>query len=496
MSDIYTKVGVNLNATFLYVNNAGPVTGVSPSAFTIQIEKNGVGSQATTGVVITEIDAVNNPGEYAVTCSGASSFLAATGSYDLVVFVTATVTARWLMSVRVTSDGTGAGSWGDASFTAVASNGRITIGGGTPLAGATVRILNGSVLYVQTVSDASGLWGPVYFNVNGTYTIQVQKSGYTLATGTITVSSMIATGPGADIALAASSTATSVTATSLWQYAKRMMKDAVGAKADQEAKEIVDDALSQIATSRKWPYLETVGAISVSAAYTTGTIALTQGSAVVTLTGGTFPTWAASGSIYGSNGQEMPVLTRDSGTQVTLKTAWAETSIVADAYSIAQHNYALPADLLIFETLTWGTQWPYGTDPVSAATLALSKNFWVAGTPRAYQYAIANGQIQLWPFPTEAHIGNVTYFRKPANLVSGSDTMDFDILLLELVRRAIDYQVSIRRDCVAGTRRECLTAYEEAWGRGAVNDKTTTGRNLGSTKSWDPSRPFRSPTIV
>ena len=195
-------------------------------------------------------------------------------------------------------------------------------------------------------------------------------------------------------------------------------------------------------------------------------------------------------------GLEMPVLARTSGTVIVLKTAWGEATNAAATYTIAQHSYALPSDLLTIETVTWGSGWPYGTDPVSYATLTVNKAFWQTGTSRPWQYAIGNNQFMVWPFPNESHIGNITYFRKPASLVNSSDTMDFDIMLLELVRRAIDYQVSIRRDCVAGSRSETLAAYEEAWSRAAANDKTSTIRGINNVSQYDPNRPLRSPTIL
>ena len=89
-----------------------------------------------------------------------------------------------------------------------------------------------------------------------------------------------------------------------------------------------------------WSFLRKNAIITLLAPYITGTIAVTAG--VVTLTGGTFPAWAASGQLA-IGGTDYEVSTRDSGTQLTL----TDTSLTLSAgrsYSLHQDDYDLPDD--------------------------------------------------------------------------------------------------------------------------------------------------------
>ncbi len=232
---MYLKVGVTAYL-YLYDQNAvtgQPVTGKVAGDYTVQITKNGTGNQATTGITgPTEVDATNNAGLYTLTCSGSTSFLSATGVFEVKVFRTADLTLVWNDICIVTSDGTGAGTFGAASFTATASDGRV-VSSAAALSGATVTILTPTAtIYTQLTSSATGVWGPVYFNTNGTYQIQVQKTGYTTTTGTITVSGSVATGPGADLSITAVSTGSTLLVSTLMAYVRRVMLDASGTKSD------------------------------------------------------------------------------------------------------------------------------------------------------------------------------------------------------------------------------------------------------------------------
>jgi hypothetical protein len=75
------------------------------------------------------------------------------------------------------------------------------------------------------------------------------------------------------------------------------------------------DGLRRVYAAHNWSFLRPVQDVSTTAPYLTGTVAITAG--VVTLTGGTFPTWAADG-VLKVNNQYYSVATRVSGTQLTL----------------------------------------------------------------------------------------------------------------------------------------------------------------------------------
>jgi hypothetical protein len=494
--DEYHKIATTLRTSFMYTSATTglPVTGLTQASFTIEIAKDGTGGQATTGVTIAEVSAVNNAGEYSVTVSGTTGFVSATGTYDLVIYRTSDPERRWSTTIRVTSDGTGAGSWGDAAFTATASDGRVVVGG-VALADVVIKILHPSgVLYVQTTSNASGVYGPIYFSVAGTYTISAQKSGYTTASGTITVLGSTATGPGADLSLVLSSTSNTLLASNLWAYARRQMKDRTGSKADLEIQQSVDDAIEMLSLAKTWPKYHEFSQITTNAPYATGTIAIVSGSTTVTLTSGTWPTWAALGELY-IDGQWYPVDSRSSASVVLLKTAWGTASITGSTYNLVQHGYALPTDLQRLDKLLWDRGWASSSVPVSMATLQMNKACSQFGNPRALEYAIADDKIHFWPWPSESRTVNVLYFRRPAKLASASDIADWDAMNEVVLRRAIDYQVSLRTECVAGTTDQCRAHYDAALADAFAADKTPVNRDFG-TSTRDSSRPFLRPTIT
>lgn len=87
-----------------------------------------------------------------------------------------------------------------------------------------------------------------------------------------------------------------------------------------------------------WTFLKPTAELELNEAYATGTVEIVSG--VVTLTGGTFPSWAAKG-VLRVEGRDYDVDTRDNDTQVTLE----DTSVAVSsgtAFSLHQDDYDLP----------------------------------------------------------------------------------------------------------------------------------------------------------
>ncbi len=485
MGSEYVKVATSLIDSFDYLSGGVAVTGKVQANFTMELSKNGVTGQSTTGVTITEESAATSAGKYDVAVSGSTGFAATTGTYDLVIYLTATPGDRWTFTYRVTSDGTGAGTWGDASFIPTASDGRI-MSAGVPLTGATIRITNSAgTVYAQHTSDASGLYPRTYFVTAGTYTINVAKSGYSVGIGSITVSGSVATGPLADITLVASSTASTVLVSSLMSYVRRIMMDGSGSKADTIILEIINDSAEYVSMLKQWPYYHERGVIDLVAPYSTGTVAIVAGAPTLTLTGGTWPTWAASGEVFVDD-TWVEVLTRDSSTQLTLVENWGNATLTADPFTIAQVRYALPSDCARTNDLLIGKQWPYPPTPVSAAWLEMVKDAWQTGEASTRFWAIEKNYVLVWPWPTEARRINFLYFRKPA-LVNSGDTLDFDANQVLLLRRVLDYHAAQRGPCTAGSVEQCRKTMDEAISLAFTWDKTTanSGLSLGASDRHD-----------
>jgi len=483
------KVGTTINEKFLLTDRGtgAGITGKVQADFTIKISNGTTGNVSTTGLTITEVSAANNPGVYAVQVSGSTGFHATTtGEYSVVIHLTADELQKFAATFHITADGDFSGTRGAASFTATAANGRI-YDGSAAVSNATVRIRDSvNAIIAQFTTDASGLWGPVYLDA-GTYTIDVQKTGYVSNnSSTIVVVGTTASGPGADITLTSASSGTGLTASDLWAYARRMARNRVGTQADTEIKQIVNDALDTLSQEQEWPFLLTDrGTFSLDAAYSTGTLTLTNGSTTCTLGGGgTWPTWAASGKLKIS-GKTFFITSRTSNTVIVLATAWKEATTSTATYVIFRDEYTLASDLQKFGSIHMGETWSWGVAPVGMDRFLEIQNDHNYANSRPSIFAIAGNKIRLWPYPNADVLINYSYYKKPAALTSGSDEADWDPMHVLLLRRAIDYQCSLRyEDCVAGDARKTEEAYERALARAKPMTKNpmhlpTIGRQHG-----------------
>lgn len=90
----------------------------------------------------------------------------------------------------------------------------------------------------------------------------------------------------------------------------------------------------------RWTFMDPLARLATQAPYSTGTIAVASG--VVTLTSGTFPSWAALGDLR-VNGVSYKVSTRDGNTQVTLVDTGVTVSS-GTSYQLVEQWYDLPDD--------------------------------------------------------------------------------------------------------------------------------------------------------
>src|ERR1044071_7111632 len=81
------------------------------------------------------------------------------------------------------------------------------------------------------------------------------------------------------------------------------------------ARRAVFDALREIANVTHWTYYTKIGRLTTTGSYTTGTVTYNSTTRVLTLTNGTWPSWAAQGDVI-LNNVTYPVVTRTSGTEV------------------------------------------------------------------------------------------------------------------------------------------------------------------------------------
>jgi hypothetical protein len=113
-----------------------------------------------------------------------------------------------------------------------------------------------------------------------------------------------------------------------------------GFSADQtvDILQCIRDGLHYVYTAHDWSFFKPVEDISTTAPYATGTVTIAAG--VVTLTGGTFPSWAADGILKVSN-DYYSISLRNSGTSLTLD----DTSVtVASATAFSLGRPEVPLD--------------------------------------------------------------------------------------------------------------------------------------------------------
>lgn len=473
---VYLRVGTAFQDSFFYLGQDAlrtPVTGKVQGNFAIRLSKDGVGNQSLTGITITEIDAVNNPGEYTVAITSAA-FPAAAGHYVLRITDSVNTQFSWAWSIFVTSDGTGAAPIGPALFTPIVGNGRIT-DGASPILGASIIIRRADgTLYYTTTTDASGLWPAVNFPAaNATYTVYAIRSGYQQTQGTITVTGGVAAGPGTDLVMAAAVVSSGFSASDLWAYARRMSRNRTGPTADIEIQQCVVEALERLATRHTWPWYRSYGTFTIYAYYGTGTIALTKGSPIVTLTGGTWPAWVTSQATLRVGSQLLSIASRDSNTQITLAAAWNEASNPTATMIVYLDQLALPSDMYRFGQILPGQRWGFGAAPIGSDQLDNMQNALSFSQKFSDFFAVQGQYIKLSSYPNYDTTVRYSYWRRPATLVNSTDVADWDPAHIRLLRRAIDCEVALRfGGYVGGTYAEAITRFEETLRDAMPNDRT------------------------
>lgn len=183
-----------------------------------------------------------------------------------------------------------------------------------------------------------------------------------------------------------------------------------------------------------WRYYNRKYRIMLVAPYSTGTIAYDNTTRIVTLTTGTFPTWAALGTIQIGNLLH-EVETRTDGTHVVLDAANNPGQDVASgtSYIIFQSVYPLPSDFLFMfrpqtENKGW---WNWYLEPQQ--WLSMERNVTSSGTPWAWtimgnpnKYAYGGMAVCMYPYPSTAATEDLIYKRNPRDIrISGFEASSY-----------------------------------------------------------------------
>jgi hypothetical protein len=190
-----------------------------------------------------------------------------------------------------------------------------------------------------------------------------------------------------------------------------------GGPQDAEQRDIrkaIHHAYDELTTIRDWAYYHVHGRIVLQAPYSEGTV--TSSGSTVTLTGGTWPSWAASGA-YLKVGEEITrVASRTSNTVLVLDSSLPFKEDVTDElYTLYRSVYPLPADFRNLDEPSDEYNWWSGLYVTPDQAMKIARVSSATGEP--YHWTLikdpnsAGWAIQVVGYPTGTQTLDFTYRR-------------------------------------------------------------------------------------
>jgi hypothetical protein len=190
-----------------------------------------------------------------------------------------------------------------------------------------------------------------------------------------------------------------------------------GGPQDAEQRDIrtaIHRAYDELTTIRDWAYYHVHGRIVLQAPYSEGTV--TSSGPTVTLTGGTWPSWAASGA-YLKVGEEITrVASRTSNTVLVLDSSLPFKEDVTDElYTLYRSVYPLPADFRNLDEPSDEYNWWSGLYVTPDQAMKIARVSSATGEP--YHWTLikdpssAGWAIQVVGYPTGTQTLDFTYRR-------------------------------------------------------------------------------------
>lgn len=188
------------------------------------------------------------------------------------------------------------------------------------------------------------------------------------------------------------------------------------------AKQAVLNAYREFATAARWEYYYAQGRINTVASQTTGSVAYTNSSRQVTLTGATWPSWSAYGVIV-MNNVGYQIVTRNSDTVITLSTNSNPGADISSgtSYTIYRDTYPMPLDFVAADAFQNVTNFYYPEYVHPKNWLEYQRLSKGPATPRAYTFrgdphyqgAMA---CAFYPPPDAIYQFDFIYQRRPRQL--------------------------------------------------------------------------------
>lgn len=222
-----------------------------------------------------------------------------------------------------------------------------------------------------------------------------------------------------------------------------------GGPQDAEQKDIkqaIIRSYDELTTMRDWAYYHVHGRIILQAPYATGTV--TSSGTTVTLTGGTWPSWAATGA-YLKVGEEIcRVATRTSGSVVVLDSGLSlKADVASQPFTLYRSVYALPSNFRNMDEPSDEYNWWSGLYVTPDEAMKIERVSNSSGEP--YHWTVipdpggTGWAIKLIGYPTKLETLDFTYRRSAADISSLAPTsttrLDLPDFLATAMHSAAEY---------------------------------------------------------
>lgn len=218
-------------------------------------------------------------------------------------------------------------------------------------------------------------------------------------------------------------------------------------KALRVADRLINSALRLGASAYNWEWFNKTGRINTVAQQSSGTVAITNGLSVATLTGGTWPSGLVGMRIrINDSDADFEFGTRNGNTTGTFISdhQWNDTTVVAGTYLLYKDRCSLAGDCRKFGGINVeDTEW----DPYYG-----SYEGWLAykrqnprqdGDPE--YVAHDNSYLYFWPPPDAAEGIDYRYERWPASAAAASDSIDWPAQRIDVLYGLIGLQLEVHR---------------------------------------------------
>lgn len=225
---------------------------------------------------------------------------------------------------------------------------------------------------------------------------------------------------------------------------------------------IINQKCRELSKKRRWRHYITLDTITVLAAYSTGTVSMTEGSGTVTGSGTTFTSAMVGRTFRAANGQGIYTITAyASATSITISPVWPHDSVSDETFQIYDDTYDFPANFQsLLEAKDAVTERPL--DPIEwVDALRRWESFVYTDQsaippgfawPWEYTQFMFNTTTSRWQITVNAvssadRMLDIIYRRWPTAVTKITDTPDIPEYLEETLRLHLFMHFTRRRSC-------------------------------------------------